>query len=360
MSAVGLPGWCGRSRYWLWRRSRDGLVPELSDQYALAQEIEVRASIHLSLQRLDPVHGALDGSGAVREGEPGDDGVVVVAEVAGEGGERGQGLAVDAVDPGVEALALELGEHAGEVRHVGGEGVELGASGADALQRELIIGGQPIRPGHDPADGVPHGRRNGARRWGSTAVPEPAEVEADGLVRAAVAHLCDLVGELGGVGDTGVPAKVEVLLVPVDLAGAFRGLRDELVDAGGVGVAAHGLDVQLQGPADRGATVALSEEVLDLGVAAPGPHDDRLFVWADRRRRRARARRRDDGRLVGGRWLGERASVGGHGLLDRLAQVAPQVEPVRYLDGVGRAGSGTLGVGAAPVPADHLHAGVSG
>jgi hypothetical protein len=52
--------------------------------------------------------------------------------------------------------------------------------------------------------------------------------------------------------------------------------------------------------------------------------------------------------------------VRGGAPLDRLGEVLPEVEPVGDLDGVRRSGAGTVGVGAGPVPADHLDAGMSG
>jgi hypothetical protein len=50
--------------------------------------------------------------------------------------------------------------------------------------------------------------------------------------------------------------------------------------------------------------------------------------------------------------------VAGHDLLDVLGQVVPQVEAVRDLDRVWCSGAGAFGVGAGPVPADHLNPGM--
>lgn len=46
------------------------------------------------------------------------------------------------------------------------------------------------------------------------------------------------------------------------------------------------------------------------------------------------------------------------GLLDRLAQVLPEVEPVRDLNRVRGAGAGTFAIAAGAVAADHLNFGV--
>jgi hypothetical protein len=45
--------------------------------------------------------------------------------------------------------------------------------------------------------------------------------------------------------------------------------------------------------------------------------------------------------------------VPGDHLLDVLGEVVPHVPPVRDLDGLRGAGSGAVGVGTGPVPADH-------
>ncbi|MEX5707589.1 hypothetical protein AB1484_04535 [Parafrankia sp. FMc6] len=107
-----------------------------------------------------------------------------------------------------------------------GKGVEFGAAGEDAFQRDLVVGGKPVWPGHDPADGLPDGLPDGRRDragWrGGTTVTEAAQVAADRLDGSVVAHTCDLLGEAGGVGDALVPAAVEMFLVRVDLAGSLR------------------------------------------------------------------------------------------------------------------------------------------
>jgi len=48
--------------------------------------------------------------------------------------------------------------------------------------------------------------------------------------------------------------------------------------------------------------------------------------------------------------------VRGHQSLHVPAQVVPQVPPVGDLYRAGRTITGAVGVGAGPVPADHLHA----
>ncbi len=62
----------------------------------------------------------------------------------------------------------------------------------------------------------------------------------------------------------------------------------------------------------------------------------------------------------GRRQLGEAGAVGCGALLDGLGQVLPQVEAVGDLDGARCPGGGAVRVGAGPVPADDLDAGVGG
>jgi hypothetical protein len=50
--------------------------------------------------------------------------------------------------------------------------------------------------------------------------------------------------------------------------------------------------------------------------------------------------------------------VRGDGLVDRLAQVVPDVPAIRDLGSLRRPGAGAVGVGAGPVPAHDLDAGV--
>ncbi len=75
-------------------------------------------------------------------------------------------------------------------------------------------------------------------------------------------------------------------------------------------------------------------------------------------------------RPIGGRWgvswqhaagcRGTQAvAVSGDAGLYRPAEALPQMEPVSDLQSIGGAASGALGVGACPVPADDLHAGMA-
>ena len=61
------------------------VMGSLREQDALAQEVGVRPSVHLSFDHFDAVDVAFDGAGAVGEGEPGGYGGPVFAESGGEG-----------------------------------------------------------------------------------------------------------------------------------------------------------------------------------------------------------------------------------------------------------------------------------
>jgi hypothetical protein len=81
----------------------------------------------------DPVHVALDGGGAVGQGEPGGDGVLVAADAVGEGVQFGLVVGLDGGEPGFEfLLAAAAGHDLGEAAHVGGQGVQVRAGVLDA------------------------------------------------------------------------------------------------------------------------------------------------------------------------------------------------------------------------------------
>jgi hypothetical protein len=63
-------------------------------------------------------------------------------------------------DPGRETVAVELDQEAGEVADVGGQSVRSGLRGQDAFQRGVVVGVEPVGPGHDPPAGLADGRRN--------------------------------------------------------------------------------------------------------------------------------------------------------------------------------------------------------
>jgi hypothetical protein len=56
---------------------------------AFAEQAEAGAAVHLPFDHLDLVDGALDLAGTPGEGEPVDDGLLVVADAGGEGAQVG-------------------------------------------------------------------------------------------------------------------------------------------------------------------------------------------------------------------------------------------------------------------------------
>jgi hypothetical protein len=67
------------------------------------------AAVHLALDHPDPVDVALDGSGAVRQGEAVEHGGVVLFESCGEGVQVGLVVGLDCDDPGVQAVPVQPG-----------------------------------------------------------------------------------------------------------------------------------------------------------------------------------------------------------------------------------------------------------
>jgi len=105
----------------------------------------------------------------------------------------------------------------------------------------------------------------------------------------------------------------------------------------------------VQGPADLGDGQAAGQRGVHLGVAVPGPvRALALGWWLDGRCRLG---------LAG--LVAQAGAVPGSGPLDRVGEVVEQVPPVGHLDCERGAAGGAFGVAAAPVAADHLHAGAA-
>src|ERR1700722_15639745 len=225
------------------------------------------------------------------EGESVADGVVVVAEAAGEGVELGLlVLVLGGLEPVVEAVAVQAGEDFRELGDVAGEGAEVGAGGGGAGEAGLAVVVEAGGGGGGPAGGVA-----GSGGGGRAAAP----------------------GAEGG--------------------------GEDLVGARGAGVEADGGAGQPGVPGDRGGRVALGEQLPDLlvafadaagqGLVRPGP--------------------RGGPGGGGGGGLFQAAAVPAGGLLHLLAEVVPQVPAVGDLERAGGAAGGAGGVAAGPVAADH-------
>ena len=117
------------------------------------------------------------------------------------------------------------------------------------------------------------------------------------------------------------------------------GAGGHLPSGGRAGELADGVAGQAQHLADLGVVLALGEQVMDRGVAFPGPDRQAAFatVQAGRRHGRfsgdaaARPGRGRDVRFGGG--FAQISAAGGDRFLNRVAQVLPQVKAVGHLDG---------------------------
>lgn len=116
---------------------------------------------------------------------------------------------------------------------------------------------------------------------------------------------------------------------------------------------------QVQLAADDGAGDTVAQQFVDRGEAFAGA-DGQTRLRALGRRLRGVLRCGGGFVLVGrGIRLDPVGPVGHDDLLDRLAEVVPQVPAVSYLDRVGGAFADGFRVGAGTIPADNLHAGVA-
>src|SRR5205085_10954191 len=72
---------------------------------AFAEQVEAGAAVHLALEHLDLIDGALDPAGVPVQGEAVDDGLLVVADAGGQGAQPGLVVGFDGGEPGLEVAA---------------------------------------------------------------------------------------------------------------------------------------------------------------------------------------------------------------------------------------------------------------
>src|SRR3984885_5548571 len=110
---------------------------------AFAEEGEGSAAVHLSFEEFGAGVESFDLAGVPGQGERAGDGLVVLADAGGEGGQAGlAGVGLDGGQPGVEvAGAAAAGEDLGEGGDVAGQGVEFGAAAAQGGQPGFVAGG---------------------------------------------------------------------------------------------------------------------------------------------------------------------------------------------------------------------------
>ena len=215
-----------------------------------------------------------------------------------------------------------------------------------------------VGPGHDPA-----GHRAGLRRGRERARASAAfrgnargsrgrgSSRPGSRGRGVSCHSC------GGVGAAGVPPFPQVGLVSSQDAGPAAGavVDEQLLGAGGAGEPADGVAGQAELGGDSRQAAALGQQLVHVGVPAAGPARRSARCGAAgaavcrrgcRPRRPAARRCRTAAAQV--------LAVPGDRPLDGLAEVVPQVPPVRDLDRVRCAAGAAVGVDPGPVPADHL------
>jgi len=307
----------------------------------------------------DVVHAALDGARAPAHGQPVGDGVEVLLEALGEGGDPGQGGLAGGGHPLRQILAGQLGDHGGEAADLAGCGLEFGAAVQDGFELEFLVLGQGVGAAAEPVRDVADGGR-GRGQWlpgGAVA----GEVVADDGVAAVVAEGLDLEEQPpdAAVGAVGVLVQVGLERVELARPRSFPASVGEFLPGGGAVEALDGVQAPAQVAGDLPQAPPLGAQPADQLVVAPGA----LGVLPD------------GVGLPGGLWFrqgrglrvrgrrgrpGQAGAVGGDALLDGLGEVLPQVEPVGDLDRVRRAGPGAVGVGAGAVSADDLDAGVRG
>src|ERR1019366_3206254 len=90
------------------------VLPGVKDD-AFAQQVEACAAVHLAFDHLDPGDVAFHGAGAVGQGEPGGDGVLVAADAVGEGVQFGLVAGLGGGEPAFQfLLAAAAGHDLGE------------------------------------------------------------------------------------------------------------------------------------------------------------------------------------------------------------------------------------------------------
>ena len=172
--------------------------------------------------------------------------------------------------------------------------------------------------------------------------------------------------QLADVGAALVPPLVQVGLVVVqERRPAVPDLGEQLVDGGGAVEAADGLLGQAGLAHDRLDALALGAQRLDLLIPLPGADGQGGLLRPPGGRRgrgllQVRSVPAAGGLLwlrLGGRFF-QAGPVPGDRLLHVLGQVVVEMPPVGDLDCLRGALAGAVGVGAGPVPADHLGSGV--
>jgi hypothetical protein len=119
---------------------------------SLAEQGEAGAAVHLPFEHLDLGDVALDGAGAVGQGGPVGDGLLVTADAVGEGVQFGLVVGLDGGELAFEFLLAAAESHdLGEGAHVGGQGVQVRAAVLDAGELRLLVGVEGVWAGQRQA-----------------------------------------------------------------------------------------------------------------------------------------------------------------------------------------------------------------
>src|SRR5690242_5981142 len=212
---------------------------------ALAEQVEAGPAVHLALDHLDLVDGALGPAGVPVQGEAVDDCLLVVADAGGEGAQACLFAGFDGGGPGFEVAAAGAGgHHLGKCGHVPGERADVRAAGADGLDLGLLAWPEVVGTGQQPASDLAGSRDRGKGVRGGGDLPEWPDVTADGLLAAGPAELLQSSVERSGAGDAFVPPLVQVRLELIQLRFPAGGLARQFARAAGPGEPLHGLAVQ--------------------------------------------------------------------------------------------------------------------
>ncbi|MFE9898832.1 hypothetical protein ACFYPT_41630 [Streptomyces sp. NPDC005529] len=208
-----------------------------------------------------------------------DDGVQVVAEVAGKAAECGELAGLHGFDPVRQWLAFELGEHSREVLDVDGGLGHFGAAAQFPFAAEYLLGVEGVGVPGEQVGGLPDGRGVGDKRRSAAGGSKGLHVATDGPGAAQVAAFAEFRVELLGFGAAIIPAFVQVGEIRTDGRVTVPVANGDVFDAGAARVLLDRLVVQLQLFDDGVDTYALVIARMDRGMSFPSLHLTAPHRW---------------------------------------------------------------------------------
>jgi hypothetical protein len=119
----------------LWSRSGDSAGGFSGDhEDSLAEEVDVRAAVHLPFKDLDAVDVSFHGAGVPRQGQAGGDSGEVLLDAGDEGVQAGQAGGGGLGEPSGESFAAAAGQDDGEGPDAVVQDVQFGAAAQDGFQ----------------------------------------------------------------------------------------------------------------------------------------------------------------------------------------------------------------------------------